>query len=307
MTGIDPMPAQTLSHPPKRTRLFSLVNSWGLIAAGSTGILLSLAGILLDITPYSSSVLLLILGLLSSGLGLERLTSLEQISSRLEHLISQLKTVVGAAEVLPAVKQDMEELGHLIKKELRSIAHCRVVVGLEDSFQATSDWVNDLNCEILGLATVETGAAPDWWVERILDKMRKALDDRRAITYKILAIVGSDEDSTKIQDLYNRRFIRYRELAVDKLIEWKTVPIERHFSFDITIFDKRHISIRFLTEPDLPEAHASILIENERELADSLRTWYLRRFAEGRKLTACADEGTNVRALTRGLAVAGSQ
>jgi hypothetical protein len=248
------------------SRVIEILSAAVLIVAGALGLSHPLLHSFLHFESFVDPQLLVLTlaSLLAIGLGLERWASLDIVLSRIEERFSPLLSKVGI------------------------IPKCRTVSGYEASFKATEPWISRLEDDIITFAVMETGAAPEAWIQQLLKRMKEVRNtpNAKAVSYKVWIIGDAKEDEQEARELLQKRVPLYRKFGVENDITWRLARSAPPFTFDITIFDRKHISMRFLAEPRNPEQHVSLLIENDPDLARTLRDSYLGRLGQGEDLRA---------------------
>ena len=76
----------------------------------------------------------------------------------------------------------------------------------------------------------------------------------------------------------------YRKFGVERDIEWKIFKIAPPLTFDVTIFDHKHIAVRFLAVPKMREHHVSLIVDDDPLVARALRDCYVERLGTGSDL-----------------------
>ncbi|WP_442544981.1 hypothetical protein ACSBOX_04435 [Arthrobacter sp. KN11-1C] len=189
---------------------------------------------------------LLILGVLATGIGIERATTL----GRTESAISAIEAF------------------------LTNTAVTRRVQGKEEIYKDGIRLVGQAETRIRSVLVGDSMKAPKAFADAVAARLQKLSKQGKPASMVVILVMQKSALPTNFEDLVRERHEIYRRKGVGQFVSVRLIDQENPVGMDYLIIDRRHISISFTPTAETHMLMSSIVIEDQPEIAEQFADWF---------------------------------
>jgi len=228
---------------------FSIFTS---IIVGLLGVIIGIADLfewklpLINVSKGPLSFILITVGFLSLGMGLERIIRFRRMDEQIQKIEQIIEKSSGG-------------------KHLR---------GSNEIYGASIRLLNEVQNQIRAIIYTNVPRAPEKWLETIIRRLKETKRSGSFARFVQVFALDINQISDEFNEKINQRIRLYEKNGVGNLVSISLVDMKSPVGFDVLILDRNHVLIGFTKFSGADQLQSAILFENQPHIADEFADWF---------------------------------